>query len=280
MLTTFLIAFREFLEAFLIVGVFLGISKKLKLKREVEICFAAGAGLVISLILASVTYIFGDYARGVLTEERAEVLEGYLLIFSGFFLAYVIFSLHKVLRRSKGGALIQAHKKLQENAFDFSLFLTITMLVVREGFEIALFTASTSLFSVFLQNFLGLILGLVLASAIGLLTYVTYLKFPIGKVFRATEYMIVLLGASLVQNGFTELLEHSFNIHLEDIVRFPLKFLPDSESMVGHMLKSLTGLDQEFSLPRLMIMVVYIASVYILFIRKSPITFSKNLLQK
>src|SRR3972149_4871345 len=99
MLATGLIAFREFLEAFLIVGVFLGISKKLKLKREVEIGLAAVVGIVVSLLMAIATYAFGDQARGILTEKNAELLESYLMIFSGFFLAYVIFSLHNMIHR-------------------------------------------------------------------------------------------------------------------------------------------------------------------------------------
>ncbi|MBI4226387.1 hypothetical protein HY612_04725, partial [Candidatus Roizmanbacteria bacterium] len=49
MLTTLVISLREFLEVFLIIGVFLGISKKLKLKREREIIFASLLGVIISL---------------------------------------------------------------------------------------------------------------------------------------------------------------------------------------------------------------------------------------
>jgi len=269
MFTTAIIAFREFLEAFLIVGIFLGISRKMHLKREVEIALAACIGFLISLILATGTYAFGDTARGILTEERAEVLEGYLLIFSGFFIAYVILSLHDTLRRGRGKKLLLAHKKLEKNAFDISLFVTIMLLVVREGFEIALFTASTSLFSVFLQNFLGLILGFSSASVIGILTYFSYIKFPIGKVFKVTEYMIILLGAALVQIGITEVLEHNFNIHIGDILRFPLQFLPGEESIMGHLLRTLTGIDAEFSLIRLGIMVMYIAVMYYLFMKKN-----------
>lgn len=268
MFTTAIIAFREFLEAFLIVGIFLGISKKLQLKREVEIAFAAGIGFIISLLLATVTYMFGDVARGILTEDRAEILESYLLIFSGFFIAYVIFSLHDTLRRGRGGKLLSAHKKLEKNAFDVSLFATITLMVAREGFEIALFTASTSLFSVFMQNFLGLLLGFSVASVIGCLTYFSYVRFPIGKVFKFTEYAIILLGASLVQNGITELLEHSFNIHIGDMLRLPLQFLPNEHTVVGHLIQSLTGIDNEFSLVRLGIMGIYIGAIYLLFLKQ------------
>jgi high-affinity iron transporter len=276
MFTTAIIAFREFLEAFLIVGIFLGISKKLQLKKETEIAIAATIGFVISLLLATLTYVFGDYARGILTEERAEVLESFILIFSGIFIAYVIFSLHNTLRKSRGGTLLKAHKKLEKDAFDFSLFATIILMVVREGFEIALFTSSISLFSVFLQNFIGLLLGFVLASTVGVAAYFSYIRFPIGKVFKITEYMIILLGAAMVQIGITELLEHQFHIELGDMFRFPLQFLPDHHTIFGHLLQTLTGIDSEFSLIRLLIMIVYIVGIYFLFLRKRPVHLAKQ----
>lgn len=276
MLTTAVIAFREFLEAFLIVGVFLGISRKLNLGKEMEIGFAASLGIFLSLLFPTFTYIFGDRARGILTEKNAELLESYLMIFSGFFLAYVIFSLHSVLRRSRGGSIIATHEKLSGETFDISLFTTITFLVFMEGFEIALFTVSTSLFSVFMQNFLGLLAGFVSATAVGIATFIAYIKFPIGKVFKATEYMIILLGASLVQNGFTELFKHGFDIEFSEIVSIPLKFLPAKSTVIGHMIRSFTGLDQEFSLMKLLIMVVYIGGVYFLFMRKKHFNVLKH----
>lgn len=278
MLTTAIIAFREFLEAFLIIGVFSGISRKLRLKKEKEIALAAGIGIVLSLLLSTITYLFGDQARGILTEKNADFLESYLLIFSGLFIAYVVFSLHDVLNRSRGMKLIRAHKKLQENTFDLSLFLTIIFLVVREGFEIALFTASTSLFSAFIQNFIGLLLGFTTAIILGISTFVAYIRFPIGKVFRVTEYMIILLGASLVQNGITKLFETHFNVSLSNMLSFHLQFLPDTNSFVGHVLQGLIGIDQGFSAVRLAIMAVYIGTIYCLFInKKGTIEVMKNL---
>lgn len=268
MFTTAIISFREFLEAFLIVGVFLGISRKMKLGREIEISTAAVVGFLISLLLATATYIFGDLARGILTRDRAELLESYLLIFAGFFVAYVIFSLHGVIRRGRDGKLIEAHSKIQGNTFDLSLFVTIVMFVMREGFEIALFTASTSIFSVFLQSFLGLIIGFLSASVIGVLTFLSYLKFPIGRIFKTTEYLVILLGASLVQNGITNVFEHEFNIRIGDILRFPLSFLPSEQTVIGHFLQSFVGVDNEFSVLRLGIMVIYIGTIYFLFLKK------------
>lgn len=263
MLTTLIIAFREFLEAFLIVGVFFGLSRKMHLKKEFEIVLAATVGIGISFALSGITYSFGDIARSILTEERAELLGSYLLLFSGVFLVYVIFSLHNKISEGKKDVIQKAKSKLENNAFDVSLFATIVFLVAREGFEIALFTASTSLFAVFLQNFLGFLIGFALAAIIGSITYLAYTKFPIKKIFRITEYMIILLGASMAQVGATHLLEYQFGLHLGDIVSFRMKFLPGEDTIFGHLLQSFAGIDAEFSLARLFIMVVYISGVYV-----------------
>src|SRR3989344_1654331 len=190
MLTTLVISLREFLEVFLIIGVFLGIA--------------------ISFMLPITTFLLGDKARAVLSEKNAELLEGYLMIFSGFFIAYVIFSLHNFFALKRSKHIISAHQKLQKNIFDISLFLTIVFFIIREGFEIALFTATTSLFTKFLENLAGLFIGFTISSVLGVLTFLAYLKFPISKVFKITEYLIVILGASFVKNGFTELFEVYF----------------------------------------------------------------------
>lgn len=269
MIPTAVIAFREFLEAFLIIGVFLGISKKLQLKKEKEILLATVIGIIISLLLSTIVYLFGNQARTILSEENVEILEGYLLIFSGLFIAYVIFSLHNVLKKSSNHMLKKTHQKLQENVFDISLFFTIVFLVLREGFEIALFTASVSLFSAFLQNFAGLIIGFIFSILFGILTLFAYIRFPVKKVFKATEYLIILLGASLTQRGITELAGKYIHINLSQIVPFHFQFLPNEDTLIGHLLQGFFGVDQTFSLGRLAIMVLYIGLIYALFMRQN-----------
>lgn len=271
MVPTTIIAFREFLEAFLITGVFWGLSKSLKLDREKEIAIAAFAGFGFSFVIAISIYLFGDHARMVFTEEHAELLESYLQIFSGVFLAYVIFSLHKVLHKNKMRFITTTTNKLKQNAFDISLFMTIFFLVSREGFEIALFTASTSLFALFLQNVIGLIIGFIGAGIIGIATCVAYLKIPVTYVFRVTEYMIMVLGAALVQNGITTFVENYWHITLGNILPLSMFFLPDHESVLGHAMQTFIGIDQSFSIVRLAIMGAYIAGVYWLFFRKKPV---------
>ena len=268
MFATLIISLREFLEVFLIIGVFLGISKKLNIKREKEIIIASVIGIIVSFILPILVFMYGDKARFILTEENAELLESYLMIFSGFFIAYVVFSLHTTFVRNRSRSLIQAHQKLQQNIFDISLFLTIVFFIIREGFEIALFTATTSLFSKFIENLAGLFIGFALSSVLGLLTFISYLRFSIGRVFKTTEYFIILLGASFVKNGISELVEIYFDIHLDRIVWIPLQFLPSKQTYIGHLLNSLFGIEQNMSLITIAIMGVYVLCIYLLFLRK------------
>ena len=276
MFATLLIAFREFLEVFLLIGLFWGVSKKLQLKKEKEIALAGGIGIILSLILISCTYIFGDLARSVLTENNADALGSYLLMFSGVFIIYVVFSLHKILNQKNHKELIKTKEKMQQNMFDFSLFLTIVFLILREGFEIALFTATTALFSSFFQNILGLLIGLANAGVIGFLASVAYRKISIKKVFQYTEYFIILLGASLFQIGLTTFLETHFKISLADLVSFHLTFIPNEDTFVGGMLQKFLGLDSEFSLARLSIMVLYIGIVYWLFLKPKAVQIAKE----
>lgn len=205
MVATIIISFREFLEAFLIIGIFLGVSKKLNLRKEFEIKIAAGIGIALSLLLATFAYYFSNYIQLIFNENYKEIFESCLLIFSGLFVVYTIISLHNTLHKIQIKIVREAQQKLHNSGFDISLFFTIIFLVIREGFEIALFTASTSLISVFIQNFIGLILGFIFASIFGLLIFFAYIKFPIKKVLKITEFILLLLGISMVGNGIIKL---------------------------------------------------------------------------
>lgn len=268
MIATLMISLREYLEVFLIVGVFLGISKKLKIKHEKEILFAGVIGVIISFIIPIGVFLYGDRARLILNEQRAELLESYLMVFSGFFIAFVVFSLHKTFTLHRSKSIVQAHQQLQKNVFDLSLFFTIIFIVVREGFEIALFTATSSLFSRFFENVTGLIIGFTLSALFGVLTFVSYMKFSIGRIFKFTEYLIILLGASFVKNGLSELVWQYVRIDLSTIIPFHLNFIPPVSTYVGHVLNSLFGIEQSMSLAKLVIMFGYIGLIYLLFLRK------------
>ncbi len=257
MLATILIAFREFLEAFLIAGVFLGLSKQLNLKKEFEIWSALILGVVVSFTLAIGTFVFSNEVRAVITESNAKLVEGYLLVAAGAFLAYVVFSLHRAMASAKEKTIKQMKENLTATkGFDFALFGSILSFILREGFEIALFTASVALFADFMVNLAGLFIGFAVAAVVGVGIYVFYTKLPIKKIFTATEYAIVAFGAVMTGSGIMKVGEYQFGIDMGSIAAVPLPFLTDSVSLLP-----------------VMVVVAYISAVYYLFLRK-PVTVS------
>ena len=271
MIATFILSFREFLEAFLLIGLFLGVSKKLNLGRTKEILLASGSGLLLSLSLPTLVFIFGSDAQKVLTEKNADLLEGYLLTFSGIFIAYVVFSMHKMMKETSKQWTNKIKTQLAEKEiFDITLFATIVFFIAREGFEIALLTATTSLFTVFAQNVLGLLLGFLGGAIIGLLVYFSLLKITVSKVFQIIEYAIVIFGAAMIKNGISNLVANYSKIRLEDLFPIHLSFLPSENTIFGHVVKNLFGFDKEFSIASLFIMAAYIVVMYFLFLHKKP----------
>jgi FTR1 family protein len=253
------------------VGVFLGIDSKLNLRKRRQILSAAIIGTIISIVLPVMTFYFSNLSKSVINEKNAELLEGYLMVFAGVFLAYVAISLHHYYQLIRGRKILEHHIKMKQRQFDYTLYAAIIFFVLREGFEIALFTTATSLFSTFVQNMQGLIMGFAVAAVCGFATTVAYIRFPLQKVFRVTEYMIMFLGAALMKNGVTELFEVLANVHLKTIIPLPLDFLPAKSTFIGAFLKAMTGIEQQFSLAKLSIMFVYCASVYWYGLRLSQI---------
>ncbi len=267
MISSFIIAFREFLEAFLIAGVFFSISRKLSLGREKEIILAVVIGILISFLLPVGSFYFSWQVSKVFTEQRLELLEAYLYIFSAFFLAYVIISLHSFVKTRAGSMILKAHQKIRKDVFDLSVFLTIIFLTVREGFEIALFTATVSLFSEFLYNLIGLVAGFLAAGILGVLIVFSFVKISLQKVFKITEYLILLVGAGFFKNGVAELLEIYAGVELADFFSINLGFVPDKDSLIGSLIFSLTGFEKEFSFPLLLLMLFYLLAVLFFFRR-------------
>lgn len=250
MLAVIILVFREFLEAFLIAGVFLGVSGKLNLRKEFEIFLALGVGIFFSILLAALVFFFGDTTRSIITAESAELVEGYLMVFAGLFIAYVVFELHRFMKKANMDALSKVKNALGERVFDIAFFFSIVFLILREGLEIALFTASVSLFSSFAENLAGLFVGFLLAAIVGLVAYFSYTALPIRRVFTATEYTIIALGAIFTSNGLLKILE--------------IQFMLDASSI------SVPFLSAELSALLPLFIGLYVAIVYVSFLRKKP----------
>ena len=177
------------------------------------------------------------------------------MVFSGVFIAYVVFALHQTMSKARQKAVADTKEKLSEGVFDVALFVTIVALILREGFEVALFTASVSLFADFMTNVSGLLAGFAGASILGTAVYFSYTKFPIKKIFTLTEYSIIALGSVMMASGLMKLANLQFGIDLSSVLAFPVPFLDNAVSMLP-----------------VVFVALYIGTVYVLFMRKKKET--------
>jgi high-affinity Fe2+/Pb2+ permease len=103
------------------VGVFLGIDSKLNLRKRRQILSAAIIGTIISIVLPVMTFYFSNLSKSVINEKNAELLEGYLMVFAGVFLAYVAISLHHYYQLIRGRKILEHHIKMKQRQFDYTL---------------------------------------------------------------------------------------------------------------------------------------------------------------
>jgi high-affinity iron transporter len=264
MFTTFSFAFREYLEVFLIIGVFYGISQKLAPKAVNYIKKASLLGVSIALLLPVLFFSIGTNIKQIITSANQELFEGFVMVASALLLAYVVISLHSFFNKHRSKTILETHKKLTEEVYDKTLFATIVLLIAREGLEIGLFTASTSLLTSFSYNMFGLLLGFVCAAIIGYAFNTALLRASVSRLFVFTQWVILVQGAALLQRGVAKLLEAFGIIDIAAVGSFALQFMPNDETFIGELIKAFTGLTPEYSVAKLCITLGYVAIVSLL----------------
>jgi uncharacterized membrane protein len=87
------------------------------------------------------------------------------------------------------------------------LFLFVFLMVFREGAETVLFLAAVSLRTTELLNFMGGVLGLALAVALGVAFFKGSVKVDLRKFFTVTTMVLFVVAAQLLVSGVHELSE-------------------------------------------------------------------------
>ena len=202
MFESLVITLREGVEAALVIGIILASLEKSgrsALKRQV---FAGlGAGIAASLIGAAVV------ARLGISEEH---WEGWLMLLGALFVGSMVFWMWRTaagLRKHIEArvASLTATGAAADAPAGWGLFLLTFVLVLREGLETVLFLAAVNLTSEALLSFVGGVLGLVLAAVFGVALVRGSVRVDIGRFFKVTEIVLLVLAAQLLIGGLHEL---------------------------------------------------------------------------
>jgi high-affinity iron transporter len=200
-LSAFLIALREGVEAALVVGiilVYLARTGRSHLARFVWSGVALAGALSLAVAIA--------LERWQINEDG---FEGLMLLLASVFVISMIIWMNRVARhlRKVIEQKIENYAVRAGSAAGWGIFLFVFLMVVREGAELALILRAVELSSEGIQTWIGTILGLVAAVAVGLFFFKGTLKIPLHRFFAATTVILWLVTAQLALTGLHELSE-------------------------------------------------------------------------
>ncbi len=241
MLPSFLITFREVVEASLIVATILGILVKLKQTKSIKtVWIATSAAIVVSVVLLFLGSLAGIKVQQAYSGKTEEIIEGVLMVTSAVFITWAVFFLHNYFGKYKT-QLLQKIKStvLQEKK---GLFILVFTAVFREGFEIVLFLTTIYFSSNPQSIFSGFILGSIAALFISFGLFIGTIRLPVFYAFRITSLLLILFAGGLLSRGIHEFAE--FGAIPEIGVR-TLSIIPQSSTYQGQMIKAVFGLSQK-----------------------------------
>ncbi len=201
MFQSLVITLREGVEAALILGIVLGYLKKTGRQAWSRyVWWGLGAAIAASLAAAYVVHRF---------EIIEDAYEGWLMLVGAVFVATMVFWMWRTGKHLKK----EIETKLSELSATPSrkaatgLFLFVFLMVFREGAETVLFLAAVSLRTTELLNFIGGVLGLGLAVALGVAFFKGSIKVDLRKFFTVTTMVLFVVAAQLLVSGVHELSE-------------------------------------------------------------------------
>ena len=201
MFQSLVITLREGVEAALIIGIVLACLKQTGRQNWSRIV----AWGVFTAILASAAAAYLVHRL----EVGEDAYEGWLMLLGAVFVASMVAWMWRAGKRMKQ----EIETKLwvlsakPTRAGTLGLFLFVFLMVFREGIETVLFLAAVSLRTSELLNFMGGLLGLGLAMALGVAFFKGSVKVDLGKFFSITSIALLVVAAQLLVSGVHELSE-------------------------------------------------------------------------
>ncbi|CAG0968262.1 MAG: Fe-S-containing protein [Candidatus Methanoperedens sp.] len=195
MFETLTITLREGIEAALVIGIilaYLGKTNKEALKKYVY------AGIIAAVVGSIATAI----AIQMVLAEWSEFMEGLMFFIAAFFLATMLIWMHRTSKHIREDVEVGI-----ESAFDKSQALGVLALtffmIYREGAEIVLFLSATAKEASAATALEGAT-GLALAVLFGYLFIKGSFKIDLGKFFKITSVMLVIIIFQLIIGGIHE----------------------------------------------------------------------------
>ena len=256
MFASLLITLREGLEAALIVGIVLGVLRKL---GQADRSRPVWAG-VLAAVAVSVVAGLALNTLGVAFEGRGEMIfEGVAMLLAAGILTWMIFWMRRQGRQIQA-VLERDVRHATTNSNTWALFSLAFVAVVREGIETALFLTAASFSATAGQTLLGGALGLIVAVVLGWLMFIAGKRLDVGAFFRVTSMLLLFFAAGLAAYGVHELQEAALLPVIVEHV-WDVNHILDERSAPGAFLKTLFGYNGNPSLLEVVTYATYFVAV-------------------
>ena len=201
MLSAFLIALREGVEAALVVGivlVYLARTGRSQLSRFVWGGVAAAVALSLGVAIA--------LDRFNISEDG---FEGLMYLIAAFFVVTMIWWMNHVAKHLRKDIEEKVEKYAARGgpAAGWGIGVFVFLMVLREGAELALILRAVEMSTEGLQTWIGTIAGIIAAIAVGLFFFKGTLKVPLHRFFAVTSTILILVAIQLTVTGLHELSE-------------------------------------------------------------------------
>lgn len=256
MLGALIVVFREVIEAGLIVGIALAVTRGLAGSRA-WIAGGVGVGVLGALLVAA----FAGELSSALAGRGQEMFNASVLA-----LAVVMLAWHNMWMARHGRELAQQLADVGEAVASgeksFVAFgVVVAVAVLREGAEVVLFlygilVSGESVFDLFLGGVGGLALGVGLSA----LTFYGLVNIPPRRLFAVTSVLVTLLAAGLASQCAAFLQQAGFASRLAQTLWDTSAVLPDN-SLVGRVLHTLIGYTDQ---PSLLQALVYALTIVVI----------------
>jgi high-affinity iron transporter len=236
MIAALLITLREGLEAALIVGIVLGVLRKLgRTDRRRPVWAGVVAAVAVSIVVGLMLN-----ALGVAFEGRSEeIFEGVAMLLAAGVLTWMIFWMQRQGRQIQTELELDVRQATATGSA-WALFSLAFVAVVREGIETALFLTAAAFGATPGQTLVGGALGLAVAIVLGWLMFAAGNRLDVRAFFRATSVLLILFAAGLVAHGVHELQEAALLPTLVEHV-WDVNHILDEGGTLGTFLKALFG---------------------------------------
>ena len=266
MLSSFIIALREGLEAALIVGILIAYICKTG-KRHL-LAYVWG-GVALAVIASGAVGAFLSFTSAELTPRGEELFAGTTSLVAVALVTWMVFWMKRTARYLRSELAGKVDRALM--AGPYALAGAAFFAVVREGLETSLFVFS-NFKSVAdpLSSAIGLIAGFSIAIALGYLIYKSSINLDLSKFFTYTGIALIIVAAGVLSYGVHEFQELGL-LPGADFFAWDVTSVIAKESLLGGVLSGTIGFDTTTSWLQLLIYAIYLAAVLPAYLNKARV---------